>query len=160
MTEDDTSVLFEHFDRIDTRLAELEREDLQRSFIDEFGEDEKQVDPRFYTKTLLRLLEKWDREIPKDQEETNKRTAQELWTTLVEFERELEMQREDLDRQLAHVRFVEQRRGQHLKEKFLMRFEAFESAVNEGKIVFQRNVDRAEMQLEDLHSEIHRDLTS
>ena len=55
---------------------------------------------------------------------------------MLEFERELETQREDLDRQLAQVRHIEQRRGQHLKEKFLLRYEAFETSINEGKMVF------------------------
>ena len=37
MTEADGRVLFERFDKIDSRLEELEQENLSKSFMEEFG---------------------------------------------------------------------------------------------------------------------------
>ena len=90
----------------------------------------------------------------------NKKTAQELWTTLVEFEKDLAAQREDLDAKITQVRYIERLRNEHLKKQCELRLFALESALNETKLHCYREVDRAEMQLADLQSEIHRDLAA
>ena len=56
-----------------------------------------------------------------------------MWKTLLEFERDLEAQREDLDAKITSIRFVEQRRNVHLKAQASFMFQVYESAINETK---------------------------
>ena len=114
---------------------------------------EKQKETNHPLNKLTDLLDKWDREEMKSDEEIL-RFAHELWVTAGEFEKDLKESLKGHEIVTAMKEFKYQSHIDWLKNKLGFVIDYYDTAMNEMKLKSFRQVDRLQMQLCDLESRL------
>lgn len=108
------------------------------------------------TKKLMSQLQAWHEQLMESHmdEARQEQFSEELWRIAEKFEEQIEKENKgwEMERQYVHRHFLNRERK--LKETYLFRIEALESALREVKLDCRREVDRMEMTINDLESQL------
>ena len=136
--------MLETNDEFKEQIADIE-EDLTKSGIEKAGKNPGNA--------IKHLLAKWADEPIYTQEQMEK-YRNELWMSLEDFENFLSEQEFSLQIELKNAKIQYRTRVDGIRAQTSMRIEALESALIETKLRYQRERERADMQLAEMESRL------